>query len=725
MTNVIRFFATVLQETKSRINHLSRRLKIFFFLFLIMSMVTQTGKAFDITIDHDNPAGLDGAISAIIDGSVLYLNPGTYKGTNNRGVLIYKSITIHGNGAADQIVIDAEELSHIFHIYDGTNVTFENITFRNGKNTGGNGGAVRNVHANSQLTFKNCIFINNTAEFGGAIYNAGTGLSVTGCTFIGNTASNEGSAIYNSGNDAKIWYNRFVNNSGHAVFSTGANGNANFNWWGSNADPAVSSVNGLSVTNRMVMTLSYNDLDMSIVNTSFSKPVGNYELSYYFFLYTPFTGDLELIPQIDFLPDFNVDLTWYDKTGTVVHSLTNVSAKDHYFHNVYLGPNGDYTLKAVCDNEVITMNIHGDGLMVDTYLFLTKTADVQQVVLGDAITFTISLTNNGPNFVGDVIVHEQLPSSLDYVDSYTTKGYYNSTTGEWLIGHLSLGETVDLEVVARVNQIGDIINTVFVTMDNNNIGNTSASVTIKQETCSVTYHANGGEGQLTDPKSPYLTDVLVTVLSPHYYITKPGFDFSGWNTQPDGSGISYKAGNTFPIQGDMVFYAQWQEVITPVVQRLITIDPTVNGLIKADKQYAKTRDTVKLVIQPNAGYALESIKVRHSFYEETTVPLKGDGDTRYFLMPPYVVTVSATFQPFSATGNNSPFEGGRGMLRAWTQNGLLFVSGLQPGTPWSIYSLIGTLEYTTTAIEPEATIPLPKRGIFIVKHGSKAIKVIH
>lgn len=73
----------------------------------------------------------------------------------------------------------------------------------------------------------------------------------------------------------------------------------------------------------------------------------------------------------------------------------------------------------------------------------------------------------------------------------------------------------------------------------------------------VTYDANGGTGKVADPNNYAVNDV-VTVLSGKG-LSKDGSTFSGWNTAADGSGVSYVAGSTFTITGNVILYAQWEK----------------------------------------------------------------------------------------------------------------------------------------------------------------------
>jgi len=71
---------------------------------------------------------------------------------------------------------------------------------------------------------------------------------------------------------------------------------------------------------------------------------------------------------------------------------------------------------------------------------------------------------------------------------------------------------------------------------------------------------------------------------------------------------------------------------------------------------------------------------------------------------------------------------------AWTQNGILYVDGLTPGTTWRVYSLTGALIYTGTATADKfpsiggagvVTITLPGRGIYIITNGSSTVKIVN
>ena len=75
------------------------------------------------------------------------------------------------------------------------------------------------------------------------------------------------------------------------------------------------------------------------------------------------------------------------------------------------------------------------------------------------------------------------------------------------------------------------------------------------QTYTVTYDANGGSGTMTDKNSPYADGAAATVLTNGF--TRSRYTFTGWNTEPDGSGRPYAEGVSIKMLSNVVLYAQW------------------------------------------------------------------------------------------------------------------------------------------------------------------------
>ena len=84
-------------------------------------------------------------------------------------------------------------------------------------------------------------------------------------------------------------------------------------------------------------------------------------------------------------------------------------------------------------------------------------------------------------------------------------------------------------------------------------------------TYTVTYNGNTNTSgnAPTDSSSPYTSGSTVTVLgnSGSPVLAKSDYEFAGWNTASNGSGISYSQGNIFTINANTILYAQW--IATP------------------------------------------------------------------------------------------------------------------------------------------------------------------
>jgi CSLREA domain-containing protein len=92
-------------------------------------------------------------------------------------------ITIAGIGGP---IIDANQIDRVFDVASGRSADISGVTFRNGlAPNAGWGGGLDNA---GTLTLTGCTFINNTAVFGGGINNSGN-LSVNGSTVSGNHGS--------------------------------------------------------------------------------------------------------------------------------------------------------------------------------------------------------------------------------------------------------------------------------------------------------------------------------------------------------------------------------------------------------------------------------------------------------------------------------------------------------------------------------------------------------
>ena len=162
------------------------------------------------------------------DGDTIWIASGEYTGKDNIGLTIAKNLNFIKNGDGEAI-FDAENSGNIWTV-NSTSINITGLTFKNGNST--NGSAIYISHeVKSNI---NATFINNTvSNRGGAIYIVSGGISGTlNSVFINNTASDWGGAIYiDSGGISGNVNGTFINNkgsSGAAIFIAGdISGNVN------------------------------------------------------------------------------------------------------------------------------------------------------------------------------------------------------------------------------------------------------------------------------------------------------------------------------------------------------------------------------------------------------------------------------------------------------------------------------------------------------------------
>ena len=192
---------------------------------------------------------IQAAINATKSGDTVIVEPGTYSGDGNRDLDFGgRNLTVEA-AASDpaQTVLDcggsdtAEHRGFFFHSGE-TGAVVRGLTLENGYEShgsgvsaspSGGGGAVA-VASGSTASLADCVFTaNQSALRGGGVYNDGT-LTLTGCTFTGNTtlgtSSDGGGGLYNlgtvtalnctfTGNSALQSYGGGITNSGPALFA--------------------------------------------------------------------------------------------------------------------------------------------------------------------------------------------------------------------------------------------------------------------------------------------------------------------------------------------------------------------------------------------------------------------------------------------------------------------------------------------------------------------------
>lgn len=118
-------------------------------------------------------------------------------------------------------------------------------------------------------------------------------------------------------------------------------------------------------------------------------------------------------------------------------------------------------LNSLSDVAIITVEI----TQVSADLQIVKTANPNPVSAGETLTYTLTVTNNGPDAAENAKVVDILPAGITFVSSNPNKGSWSAPN--WNIGDLANGASAQMTIVTTVdnNTSGTISNTATVSSD--------------------------------------------------------------------------------------------------------------------------------------------------------------------------------------------------------------------------------------------------------------------
>jgi len=176
-------------------------------------------------------------------------------------------------------------------------------------------------------------------------------------------------------------------------------------------------------------------------------------------------------------------------------------------------------------------------------------------------------------------------------------------------------------------------------------------------------------------------------------------------------------GNTFSFSIPLTFVvekATEYKVNFSVVGGKGTIEATVNDANIMSGARVEGGSTIVFTATPYSNYRVKEWRLNG-------LAINGNTSNTYTLgILSKDATVLVTFDP--NTNNETLPEN---PLKAWTHNGLLYVSGLTAGEILSVYNVSGALVYHSMMISDTAVIPLKVRGAYIVCSKNHTIKVMY
>ncbi|MDO5859145.1 right-handed parallel beta-helix repeat-containing protein [Methanobrevibacter sp.] len=165
--------------------------------------------------------------------------------------------------------------------------------------------------------------------------------------------------------------------------------------------------------------------------------------------------------------------TGYDnKTGLLTVDL--IEAGKSYIFTVTLKAITNGTLTNVVNvtcNENDTVKSSSTSVKVNPVVNLTvkKIVDYADAIVGDVLTFTIVVTNNGPSNATNVAIDDDLPNGLELQKGYEL---------HYVIPFLESGKSAEVSIKVETKEIGEFTNYVHVKCDQNETVK-SADVTVE------------------------------------------------------------------------------------------------------------------------------------------------------------------------------------------------------------------------------------------------------
>lgn len=340
----------------------------------------------------------------------------------------------------------------------------------------------------------------------------------------------------------------------------------------------------------------------------------------------------------------------YDANGDTIKAVTNYGGKyafagvpytegattNYYIYvypdmqdgNAYSITNknatGQYIPLAVSANEVYKQDIFGIG---DFDVKLSISASTKQIYSGDAITFTLKVTNiSTSTTVTDVYVNipQLLPENISgdevvVVQDKTSDTYVN---GIWTVGTLKPNETHTLKLTVHpISSVDATFTQTATALINNASGdcneeNNTASVSYKVihvETATIVYDCNGcGETITYDIDNVELFNaglgtVSNTVIDLPTSFVRDCYTFLGWG-EDENISVSHTPGDKIAdlVGGDELhMYAIWQgDDISYTVNHYAMVDgvKTITQVASSQTLTAKVGDVVSPLAVSVTGY---------------------------------------------------------------------------------------------------------------------------
>ena len=238
---------------------------------------------------------------------------------------------------------------------------------------------------------------------------------------------------------------------------------------GGNFMHLASAVTTGSITGEEI---AYNVMDLIIGNTytvSWDQTISNGNFGGFTFVDAFFEVNIDGNTHIGntlTIPALGTAVSWEGEQFTFVAANSNVTLS--FLADLPVGGNNRFTHLGL-DNVHVTgadnrataeLCVTINGIDDDADLILAKTVDNTAPNIGDTITFTIRVTNDGPSAASGIVVQDVLPAGLINIVATPSSGTFTIATGIWgLNTTLNMGDSETLTITAEISPVcGSIIN---------------------------------------------------------------------------------------------------------------------------------------------------------------------------------------------------------------------------------------------------------------------------
>lgn len=171
---------------------------------------------------------------------------------------------------------------------------------------------------------------------------------------------------------------------------------------------------------------------------------------------------------VDVSKDYDYD---YDpSTRTIVWHIPNTAGETVtlYVYTIVNTSNTTIIESVVVSNKTYNITVGNntnDTIEPVANITIIKVVDKKNVKIDEEVTWTIVVTNHGPDVAEDVTVTDVLPKEfIELISATPNKGTFDSATGVWTIGDLGKDESVNLVLLTKVIEANvTVINTATVT----------------------------------------------------------------------------------------------------------------------------------------------------------------------------------------------------------------------------------------------------------------------